>query len=53
VLERFDTKDFDCVLVLHGRDHEPFLLAQRLATEEEVEQILCGPTNKEVSAPID
>jgi hypothetical protein len=30
--ERFDTKDYDCAYVLHCRDHEPFVLAQGLAT---------------------
>jgi hypothetical protein len=51
--ERFDTEDFECASVLHCRDHELFLLSQGLATEIVVEQIPCGPTNKEVYAPVD
>jgi hypothetical protein len=51
--ERFDIEDFDRAPVLHCRDHEPFLLAQGLATEEVVEKIPCGPANKEVYAPVD
>jgi hypothetical protein len=44
---------FDRAPVLHCRDHESFLLAQGLATEEVVEKIPCGPANKEVYAPVD
>jgi hypothetical protein len=39
--------------ILHCRDHEPFLLAQGLATEIVVKKIPCGPANKEVYAPVD
>jgi hypothetical protein len=51
--ECFDTEGFDCAPVLHCKDHESFLLDQRLATKEVVEQIPCGPANKEVYAPVD
>jgi hypothetical protein len=51
--ERFDTEGFDHAPIFHCRDHEPFLLAQGLATKEVVEKIPCGPTNKEVYAPVD
>jgi len=50
--ESLDTEDFDHVSILHCMDHEPFIWAQRLATKIVVEQIPCGPTNKEVSAPV-
>ena len=43
---------FDHAFVLHYKDHESFILAQDLATKEVVEKIPCGPTNKEVYAPI-
>jgi hypothetical protein len=51
--EKFDTKGFDCAPVLHCRDHEPFILAQDLATNMVVEQIPCGPVNKEAYALVD
>jgi hypothetical protein len=34
-------------------DHEIFILVQGLATEEVVEKIPCGPSNKEVYALVD
>jgi hypothetical protein len=42
-----------CAPILHCRDHELFLLAQHLATEEVVEKIPCGPANKEVYTSVD
>ena len=51
-------RGFDYAHVLHGEDHEPFLLeiplkAQGLAEEEIIEHILCGPSNKQVYASMD
>jgi hypothetical protein len=51
--ESLDMEDFDCALVLHCRYHEALLLAQCLATNEVVENVICRPTNKEVYAPVD
>jgi hypothetical protein len=48
--EKLDTHGLDHALVLHCRDHDPFLLAQILATYMEVEKIPYGSANKEVYA---
>ena len=37
--DSFGIKGFDCVLVFHCRDHEPFILAQGLDTNIVVEKI--------------
>jgi hypothetical protein len=48
--ERFDIDGFDLFPIFHWRDHELFLLAQKLATKEVFEKIPYGPSNKEVYA---
>jgi hypothetical protein len=53
--ERYDPKVSGYAHVLHYGDHEPLLLesplkAQRMITDETIEHIPYGPTNKEVYA---
>jgi hypothetical protein len=48
--DRFDTEDFDCAPT---KDHDLFLLAQHLATEEVVEKLSYGLASKEVYSPFD